>query len=203
MKQKAVIDYHKLSDANLKVKSQNVVNSLTDNPSFPLTTPTIAQFTEFQTAYASALEKTLTGDRLLIELKNQARKILLEAMKQLATSVNLIANGDKALIISSGFDLTSLAEPVHDIDVSKLTISDGNPGELKFNCAKVEHAVSYVLEWTVEVPTNTTNWHSQTSSGREFILKNLESGTRIYARIRAIGPKGLESVSEVQSRIVQ
>jgi hypothetical protein len=204
MKQKVVIDYGGLSDANLKVKSENVVIAMTNNQAFPQTTPTMAEFAVMQTNFATALEKAVNGDRILGALKNQAREVLLVGMNQLAGNVNFVANGDKAILLSSGFDLTSPGESVTFLDASILKMTDGNaPGELKFNWSKVEHAISYALEWTKEIPTANTIWHSEPTSIREFIVKNLDSGTRIYARVRAIGHKGLVSVSEVQTRIVQ
>lgn len=203
--QKVLSDYAKLSDANLKVKAENVVVCLTGNTNFPTTRPPLADFTAIQEAYSTALEKTVSGDRILIALKNQARETLLDAMRKLASDINLIANGDKAMLLSSGFDLSATAEPVTSLEPpADFKIRDGlNLGELHFSCKRVPHAVSYIFEYMANPNDPDSRWVSQSTSSREFTFKNLISGTRVQGRARVIGHRDLESISEIQSRIVQ
>ena len=203
--QKLIQDYAKFSDSSLNFKAKTVVLSLTGNLNFPVMTPTIANFTIIQTNFSDALEKATSGDRQLIALKNQAKDELLNAMRQLAMDVDAQANGDKALLISSGFDLGSSGDSTSVLGLpSDFKISDGiNAGELKFSCKRAVNAVSYILEYTDELPTEETQWKIQPSSTRELTVRGLHSGIRIYGRMKAVGRKGQEANSDQSSRVVQ
>jgi len=203
--QKLIQDYAKFSDSSLNFKAKTVVLSLTGNLNFPVMTPTIAEFTITQTNFSNALEKATSGDRQLIALKNQAKDDLLNAMRQLSMDVDAQANGDKALLISSGFDLGSSGDSTSVLGLpSDFKISDGiNAGELKFSCKRAVNAVSYILEYTDELPTEETQWKIQPSSTRELTVRGLHSGIRIYGRMKAVGRKGQEANSDQSSRVVQ
>ena len=56
---KLIKDYAKLSEANLDLKAQMVVINLTGNPHFPVTEPTLADFTLVRTAYTTALHNSV------------------------------------------------------------------------------------------------------------------------------------------------
>ncbi len=204
-KSKLILDYNRLSDAALSLKAINIKNSLTGNEHFPTTTPSLADFTLIQEGYDIALSKIISGDRIQIALKNQARITLLANLRQLALDIDAQANGDRAKLLSSGFDLASTGDGATSISApTEFRILDGmNAGELKFTCKKVPNAVSYLFEYTDTVPTEETNWSVQAGSSRELTLKGLRSGSRIYGRIKAVGRRGQEANSEVLSRLVQ
>lgn len=203
--QKLILDYGRLSDANLNLKAISVVKGLTDNPNFPTTTPTPANFALLQVAYADALNNALSGNRQYIASKNKVREDLLAAMRRLAMDIDAQGNGDKAMLLSSGFDLASTNEASPGIDVpNDFKILDGiNSGELKFSCKRVINAVSYLIEYTDEPPAETTQWKFVPTSTREFTIKGLRSGLRIYGRMKAVGRKGQTANSDILSRLVQ
>lgn len=202
---KLIIDYTKFSDATLSLKSLNVKNSLTDNSNFPTTTPTLANYAIIQAAFDEALSKSITGDRVQIALKNQARLDLASAMRQLALDIEAQANGDKAKLLSSGFDLGSVNDSPANISVpTDFRLLDGlNAGEIKFSCKRVLHAKSYLFEYTDELPTENTKWTVLPNTSKDLTVKGLRSGIRIHGRIKAVGTKGQEACSEIQSRLVQ
>lgn len=135
---KLILDYNRLSDAALSLKAINVKNSLTGNADFPTTTPSLADFTLIQEGYDTALSKIISGDRIQIALKNQSRATLLATLRQLALDIDAQANGDRAKLLSSGFDLAATGETATSISVpTEFRIVDGlNAGELKFVCKK-------------------------------------------------------------------
>lgn len=202
---KLILDYNRLSDAALSLKAINVKNSLSGNEHFPTTTPMLADFILVQEGYDTALSKVISGDRVQIALKNQARMTLLATLRQLALDIDAQANGDRAKLLSSGFDLAAAGESSTNIGIpTDFRILDGmNAGELKFICKKVPNAISYLFEYTDATPTEETKWSVQPGSSREFTLKGLRSGARIYGRIKAVGRRGQEANSEVLSRLVQ
>ena len=206
MKQlKLIQDYSKLSDANLNAKSKAVVIALTGNASFPTTLPSMTDFTSLQSAYGTALGNGSAGGKVLIAIKNQAKADLVNGMRQLAMDVDAQSNGDRTMLVSSGFDLASSGDnPSYLGTPTDFKIIDGiNNGELKFSCKKAENAVSYIVEYTEEVPVEDTQWKMQPTTTRETTLRGLHSGSRVYGRIKAIGRKGQEANSDVLSRVVQ
>lgn len=203
--QKVILDYSKLSDANLNAKAKAVVLALTGNTYFPTTTPTLVDFTTLQTDYGTALDNCSAWGKLLIALKNQAREALVGGMRQLAMDVNAQSNGDVTMLVSSGFDLSSMGDNPAVLGApTEFKISDGmNAGELKFSCRSAKNAVSYLAEYTDEVPGDNTLWQKLPITTRETTVKGLRSGVRIYGRIKAIGRKGQEANSDILSRVVQ
>ncbi len=203
--QKLLLNYGKLSDANLSQKAIDVKNSLTNNPNFTPAPPGLTSFITLQGEYETALGQVISRDRIKIALKNQSRLLLVQSMYQLALEVNAQANGDRAKLLSSGFDLAYAGEGSALITApTDFKIVEGlNSGELKFSCKKVPAALSYVFEHTDEMPTEETKWIAVSASTKELTIKGLRSGTRIYGRIKAIGTKGQEASSEILSRIVQ
>lgn len=203
--EKVGIYYGKLSDGNLNKKAIYVVSALTNNPNFTPALPSLANFIALQEAFGAALVLAESGDRVKIAEKNQARLLLLKAFSQLAFEVNAQAGGDRAKLLSSGFDLAYAGEGSASIaSPTDFKIAEGlNSGELKFSCKKVLNAISYLIEYTNELPTEDTKWTAIPCSTRELTIKGLRSGTRIYGRIKAIGTKGQEAASEILSKIVQ
>ena len=202
---KLIIEYGRTPDAVLSRMAINIKNSLTDNPNFPITKPTLAVYSASQEAYEEALNKASTGDRTLIALKNQAKEDLVAKLRQLGLDIEAQANGDKAKLLSSSFLVTPSSDsPTYINAPTGFRILDGqNPGEIIMMCKREGNAKSYAFEYTNELPTETTVWMVIVSTTREITIKNLRSNTRIYGRIRAIGTKGQEASTEVLSRLVQ
>ncbi|WP_216847263.1 hypothetical protein [Pedobacter boryungensis] len=202
---KLIIDYSKLSDANLNQRAQNVLDALTGNANFPITTPTLMAFNKTLSTYNTHLAKAANGDRELIALKNQTKLALTLAMRQLALDISTQANGDKAKLLSSGFDMGSTGEASAPLENPReFTISDGaNPGELIFSCKGVKNVLSYIFQYSEEMPTADTPWKIQPNSSRQFTFVGLKSGARIYGRITAVGRRGQKAESDIISRVVQ
>lgn len=202
---RALNNYGKLPDANLNQKAIDVKNGLTNNPNFTPALPSLANLIALQEAFETALAMVASRDRVKIAEKNQARLALIDGMNQLALEVNAAANGDRAKLLSSGFDISQTGESNTSIaSPAEFKIAEGiNSGELKFSCKKVLYAICYVFEYTDELPTENTKWNSIPMATRELTIKGLRSGIRIYGRIKAIGTKGQEASSEILSKIVQ
>ena len=200
-----ILDYGKLNNPSLNMKAQYVIEALTGNLNFPVLNPTLVDFTTLQTTFAESSTKATNGDRVLIAIKNQAKEALIAGMRMLAQDIIGIAQNDKVKLASSGFDLASSGDTGLNITTpTDFRVLDGmNNGELKFICKRVPNAIGYVLEHTDELPTEDTSWKIQTSSTREFTVKGLRSGIKVFGRIKAIGRKGQEANSDILSRVVQ
>ncbi len=198
-------NYSRLNEANLGSMAQNIVHSLTDNPYFPLTDPSLEKITAAKDAYLLARENASNGGKTEIVLKNQAREALLDELFLLATNLESLAKGDRAKLASTGYVLTKTAEsrpPIVGPLIVNLT--DGNnPGELKIVVIPLPNVVSYNYEHTLAPLTNESIWITKPSTDKQCTLTGLPSGSKAYVRVAAIGRKNQELYSMVYSRMVQ
>jgi len=83
-------------------------------------------------------------------------------------------------------------------------VSDGlNAGEIKTSVKGVDRAMMYSHEYALALPDADTSWTTWVSSSVTCIFTELPSGTRVYARVGAIGRKEQLVYSDILSRIVQ
>lgn len=198
-------DYARLKDAELNLKAEEIILSLTGNVNFPETNPTLAEFTTVKEAFSTAWGNSLDSGRSSIALKNQAKLDLVNSMRFLAINIESIAKGDKAKLLTSGFDLAADGDNPQELTPpTSFVVSDGvNPGELKCIAKGARNAISYIHEYTVGEITSESVWVSRPSTSREYVFKGLKSGDRVYCRVIAVGRRGQEVYSIVQSRVVQ
>lgn len=204
-KQFLIKSYAKLSDAKLDVKAHVIIASLTDNPNFSVTIPTLADFTAAATLFAERLNTAAGRDRVAVILKNEARQNLLNLMRLLATNIESLSDENLSKMASSGFTLSAAggnSAPIHA--PRDFQLQDGkNSGEMRFSVKKVAYAKSYMFQHTVGPLTSEIQWISRGSSFKEYTFKNLPVGERLFCRVAVIGPRGQEVFSATQSRIVQ
>jgi hypothetical protein len=200
-----VKDYTKLSDVNLDFRAQAIIVSLTGNGYFTVTVPPLASLIATKTAYSTSLNNAVSGDKTAIALKNQAKEELLMMIKMLALNLESQAAGNRAMLVSTGFELASEGENVPPIHApTNFVMLEGiNKGEIKFSVKGVPRAISYIHQYTPDPLTESSIWISKASSLREHTFTGLTSGVRIHGRVAAIGRKNQEAYTEVLSKVVQ
>ncbi|HCN82976.1 MAG TPA: hypothetical protein DIT07_05050 [Sphingobacteriaceae bacterium] len=197
--------YVNVSDADLEVKSSHIETRLTDNPDFPDIAPALAVFTGFQNTFSLALGKAVSGDKVAIALKNQAKESLVENMRSLALQIESRSNGDKAKLLSSGFDLASDGESTPALEApANFKVSEGpNSGQVISVVKGGWKNVAYSHEYTLSPPDVNTIWLAKTSTTAEYTFSGLPSGIKAYFRVAVIGSKDQVHYTEVHSRMVQ
>lgn len=198
-------DYSKLSESNLDLKGGKIIASLTDNTDFPATTPSLADFTSIKNMYSTNLVAASNGDRAAIALKNQEKDTLLGAMRLLAINLEGLSLGNQAKLAGTGFDLASTGDSVPAMtSPTGFKLADGlNQGEIKSTVKGVAQAIMYSHEYCLLPPDEKTNWTTRVTTTVSYTFTGLPSGTRIYARVAAIGRKDQLAYSDVLSRVVQ
>src|SRR5256885_279979 len=105
---RALINFKAFGDSTIESFALRVIAALTDNPHFPDVLTTLATiFAEYQ----AALDEAHTGNRVSIAIKNQKKQALINALIETAGYVNYIANGDRAILLTAGFDISKDVEP--------------------------------------------------------------------------------------------
>lgn len=192
---KVKLNLKDLPDAQIIQQCTNYKTALTGNATFATPTPTLTAFgtlittaqTKLTTAdNAQTLAKQATAD------KNAAITALLAGAAQLATYVDLTANGDESKILSAGMQVRAAAAPAGvPGQVQNLSVTAGDAdGELDSQWDPQAGAKSYELQMCPD-PITSGGWaskppvtKSKTSAG------GLTSGARLWSRVRAIGSAG-------------
>ena len=200
---KATTSFTSLSDGNLESKTHEIITSMTGNPNFPNPIPALADITAAATAYTTALSKAGTGNRIDVADKNAKRDTLIGQLRILCYSVNTIANGDAAMILSSGFDLSRDPQPAVLTRPENLKVENGvASGSLLVSVKAVKGAYAYFHEYTTDATMAPGSWVSTTGTTSKMQFTNLQPGTIYYCRVGAVGTNNQLLYSDPVSRMV-
>lgn len=99
--------------------------------------------------------------------------------------------------------LVKQSQPAEINKSENLQVLNGvNSGELEVLVNRVKGATAYLHEYTTDDTAQTVNWVSVASTSRCIVFSNLQSGSKYYCRVGAVGPKGQLVYSDPVSRIV-
>lgn len=199
--------FDKLNDADLEVKANSIIASMTEFAAtyFPTPSPTIAYMQTVLTDFTNALTKAKTGSSLDKDDKNQKREVLISNLHLLSAYV-LFASGGNALIAkASGYSVAKAPIPgAQVLPATNQKVEDGvNSGEIKYSFDKVPGAKSYLYQYTADPVTPNSVWTGQPGTVRKTVFTGLEVGKRYWFRVLAIGTNGQGAYSDAVSRIVQ
>ena len=197
--------FKRLTDAGLEIKTQLIIASVDGNAYFLNPTPAIAELLESLGTFSEALTAAGTGDRIRIAEKNKARTALEAKLQELAVYVMMVAKGDKAILVSSGFDLQKEAEPTPPVSApTGFDVTGGNnPGEVQVRLTGAKNVKHYRHEYTTAPLTESSSWIVYTNSRRTHLFEGLKKGTEYIFRSAASGKRGALAYSNTVSFIVQ
>lgn len=166
-------NFTRLTDALMEIKAQAIVSAMTGNASFPAPLPALALVSDAITGDAAALSRAQSGDRIQIAFKNEKRHTLAQLLTRLAAYVTLAADGDEAIMMSSGFDLAK--EPANTAPIGtpgNFLVNFGlNRGEMVSSVDRVIGARSYVHEFTPDPIVPGSEWNKQFTTGANILLQ--------------------------------
>ncbi|MEJ8843445.1 fibronectin type III domain-containing protein [Lacibacter sp. H375] len=200
---KSISNFSKLSDGNLESKTHSIISSMTGNANFPTPVPALAVLQTAADAYTAALVKAGAGNRADVADKNAKRETLLNLLRSLCTYVNLTANGDAAMLLTSGFDISKDPQPSVITKPEIVRLENGvASGSLLVSVKAVKGAYSYLHEYTTDATLAPDSWVSTMSTSAKTTLSNLQPGTVYYCRVGAIGTNNQLLYSDAASRMV-
>jgi hypothetical protein len=196
--------FDSLSDSDFETKSGDIYASMLDNASFPTPVPDLPSVKTSLDAYSAALIAAQSRNRDDVANKNAARETLTASLIQLANSVMTTANGDKQMLISSGFDLAKPGETTPLVKPEWITVTDGiNPGDLKVRVKAVKGAQGYVPQYALDPQAPDSEWTKVMTTTCKYTFTSLTSGQKYWVRMAAIGPHQQMVYSDMVSRIAQ
>ena len=194
----------KYSDKGLSTKATYIVEKMTGNTSFVTPDPALSEVTAANTKYIAALGKAEYGTKEDTVIKNNLRIELAALLKQLAEYVQTTSDGDEAIILSSGFDLTKKPATVGVLDKPvNFTIKPGkNKGSINASCDKVESANFYEIAYTETPVTATSIWRQYSSTKSKADVNGFTSGVEYAFRMCGAGSNPARVWSEIINSFV-
>jgi len=201
----------KLSDGALDTYSQEKVDKLTGNPSYPepVSFPELEAVIKAQDVFRIARGEADDGNSIDTETKDRKRADLENKLTILALRCAVIANGDLLVFHSSGFDSRKPSER-HGIAPTPVGLEAAAAGEgnigLEWN--PVPEADSFVVQIT-ETPNNTASWNTVSpenggaSTRSETVITGLVSGRKYWLRIASVNAAGVSEWSDPATHIPQ
>ena len=190
-----------LSSAALLEKGRNIAEMLKDNVAYTTLQALLPAFIILLDKFEEANNSVLFhGGKVAFEAKRLAELAVRGAISDFAGYVQGISSGDKAMILSAGFnvvkDRTPTPAPVAPGDL--IVRRTDEIGILKLRWHKVPASKLYYVEMQKEG----AEWERVATTTRTtHVMGNLQTGVRYTFRVQAITSAGISQMSEEVSNI--
>ena len=202
--QKISLNFSRYSDADFQTKATFILTSMTDNSYFPTPVPTLIEVQDAVAKYSEDLTAAAGLGRNNVAEKNKSRGELTALLVQLGMYVMFIANGDAAILTSSGYTLNKMPEPRYISNPGNVTLSNGvSAGELADSVKKDKNVIMYFHEITDQLPNDNTAWTRVQSTKCKFVFTGLIPGKQYWVRVAALGSGEQIAYSTIATQFVQ
>jgi len=183
------------SDAVLIAWAGRIITGLTGNANYPTTRPTLAEMEAARDTFVAAVA-TLDRGSAAVAKRDAARAPLEELLRLLALNVQQTAQGDRVILISSGYPLQKTRQPTGiPAAPQNLRLKQGKTGELIARCTAVPNALSY--QWRSATSAAPLVFTSPDPTGKATCtIEGLTPGTQYIVQVRVVGRKGASDWSE-------
>ena len=189
--------------SDLITTGQRVKEKMENNPVFPNLPAALAELTKVLPEFQTSLVNAQGGDKQMVSIKNDKKALVLACLQELSEYVTVTCKGDRTLILSSGFDVTSESSSKLPPSIEKLEVELGPSGEATIRSKNVTGTIAFVHQYCTEPPGLNTVWVGEGSSQGNHTFLGLSSDKRHWFRIVAIGRGKQRSYSPVVSRVIQ
>ena len=182
---------------------KRVLEKMKSNPVFPNPPAALAELEKLLPEFDEALVRAKSRDKEWVAIKNNKKALILALLEELAEYVIATCKDDRALILSSGFDVTDEQSGRAVTAIEALDVVLGAPGEATLRVKTATGTLSYVHQYATEPPSPNTVWHSEGSTTGNYTFTGLTSDKRYWFRVVAVGRRGKKAYSPVVSRSIQ
>ena len=191
-------------ESELTTTIQRVLTNLKNNPAFPDPPPALAELEKkgpiFQVSRANAKGRDIT----MVSIKNDQKADLLNQLQLVADYVTLKSQGDRTLILTSGFyvsnETTNRSQPP---SIESLEVELGPSGEATTRVKNTTGVKAYIHQYTTEQPTLNTVWAGMGTSLGSYTFEGLISDKRYWFRVVVVGTNDQRAFSPVVTRVIQ
>jgi hypothetical protein len=188
---------------DLVIICRRVKEKMKGNPVFPNPPEALAELEKQLPEFEVALMNAKSRDKEWVAIKNNRQALILASLEAVADYVIAVSKGDRALILSSGFDVIDEQINRTQTVIETLMVELGAPGEATVRVKKATGAIVYVFQYATEQPGTDTVWTREESTTRDYTFRGLQSDKRYWFRVLAIGRKSQKAYSPVVSRSIQ
>jgi hypothetical protein len=163
-----LLDFLRLSIPLKITKGRNVVTEMTDNPSFTTPDVPLADLSEVNDLLESRLIASQNGGKEETILLHQAEEIWNNLMRKEARYVERIADGNEAIMISSGFNTSKQPTPAIRPEFS--AEAGQKSGSVVLRRQAVKGARAYVWQFCINnIPEEEDGWKIAQVSGKASV----------------------------------
>jgi hypothetical protein len=184
---KVSLSFSRLPDSEFSDFVVSVVTKMANNPSYPAPVIALPDVTANNDTFVAQIAAAAQGGTLLTALKDATRATLDVQMRAMAAYVDSIAQGDLAVLLSSGFKSISLERIRQPLDKpTVLNIDNFASTQLLLKLSPVRNARSY--EVRVKLGT-AVDWKQAGifTKARGILLETLIPGQVYDIQARAVG----------------
>ncbi len=202
--QKIGLSFRHYGDADFLTKAIFIISCMTGNIYFPDPIPILTDLGTAVGKYSDDLNAATGLGKINVSAKNKSRAAVESILSQLGMFIMFVANGDQAILTSTGYTLTKAPEPGYIDNPGNVTLTNGiTSGELISQVKTVKNAILYFHEITDTPPTDDTVWGKNQSSKSRLVFTNLTPGKQYWVRIAAAGRGEQIAYSTIASQFVQ
>src|SRR5581483_4384372 len=144
MKKRILRTYARKGDPYLIMITHRVVTKTEGNPSFPNPPEALAKTKKLLPEFQTAVSYSGGRDMEKSAVKNDLRIELVSALDEVAEYVTGVSNGDRAMLLSSGFDLNGEKSGVTLGAIQQLAVNIDRVSEAVTSVKRVSGAKAYV-----------------------------------------------------------
>ena len=201
-KNTVVLDFLKFSVPNKIVFARTIVSKMsllalfiTPDVAYVIVTETINKLEGY---YMSSRG----GDHEQVALMHQAEEELDKVLRKLGLNVDRVADGDEAIILSTGFHLAKQPAPS---ERPEFTAEAGDtPASVLLKRKAVTGASSYVWQYFIgsEVPTDDKWLFAGSTTQASFLMTELPLGAKVWFRVAAVTAAGMQPFTDSICRYI-
>lgn len=203
MKNKISKGYKQENDNDFITTCSRAFNRLENNPNFPNPPDALASLGKLVPQFSVAVINTGDRDRVKISAKNDLRADMEAALDVLADFVTEVSQGDRTLLLSSGFELRSPRSEATLGVIPALEVTIDRPTEATTRIKRVRGARAYIHRYTVDPVTPDSEWTSKVVTDLSYTFTGLLSKEKYVFQVIAVGFKGQEAFSPMVGRVIQ
>ena len=178
---------------------RQLIVKLTGNPNFPAPNPTLIALAALADTLEAAYNKQQTDQQTAktsTTALGTAEDTADAGLNSLANHVEEVSHGSKEKIESAGLTVRAPKTNTTSLDAPQnVSVTAGdNEGELDLVWEPNKKATGgFEIQISIDPFTSTSWQHADNSTSSKTTLTGLPSGSKIWVRIRALGPKKIKS----------
>lgn len=185
MKTHVLTNFSDWRDADLDTDARTIISAMQDNPYFPTLTGLVADLAAVAAAYTEALVAAGLGNGQAHSHKQDKRKALVKALRILGFNINMIADGNRTMLESTGFPLAREGAPGNRKIKAPIELEAGT-GQVILSFQRIGDAAVHLVEYTEAPVTADSRWTRRHTPFTVMVVSRLKSGCKYAFRISGI-----------------